>query len=271
MWIMQKILSVLLFPIHLFWEKYEEYKKEESVIKIIIFFILSLSGVAIIGITLIWGIVYVSSYYPEWIVIIGLIVWLYAYIKSKKQKKTEVSAMQNAQQEIILTQQQQQMQEQAMRGYPLIRNILYQTLKVIAESIGGNSPRLLAEIEIPEAHFIFANGICFYQFKLAKADIRMNYMREELQEFERILQTAISRKIQSGDFPTLGTGTYPDAYGNLYDAVIIDIIEDINTYLVIQAVFYSPAYADYTRQKQLNLQGLGSDTSIPDETWRNMS
>ena len=268
MWIMQKILSVLLFPIHWFWEKYEEYKKEESVIKIIILFILSLSGVAIIGITLIWGIVYVSSYYPEWVVIIGLIVWLYAYTKSKMQKKIEVTAaMQNAQQEIILTQQQQQMQEQAIRAYPVIRNVLYQTIKTVAESIGGITPRLLAEIEIQETHFIFANGICFYQFKLAKADIRMSYQREELQEYERILQTAISRKIQAGEFPTLGTGTFLDAYGTIFDAVIVDIIEDMDTYLIIQAVLYSPAYAEYWRQKQINQQGIYTDSTIPDEKW----
>ena len=268
MWMIQKLLTVILFPVHWFWDKYEEYKKEESILKIIMLFIISLSGIIIITIALIWGIVYVFSYYPEWIVIISLIVWLYAYIKSKMQKKTEVSAMQNAQQEIILTQQQQQMQEQAMRGYPIIRNILYQTLKVIAESIGGNSPRLLAEIEIPEAHFIFANGICFYQFKLAKADIRMQYTREDLQEFERILQTAISRKIQAGEFPTLGTGTFLDAYGNIYDKVIVDIIEDMDTYLIIQTVLYSPVYAEYLRQKQINQQSIYTETSIPDEKWR---
>lgn len=82
-----------------------------------------------------------------------------------------------------------------------------------------------------------------------------------MQEFERILQNEISRKLQDGEFPALGTQTY-------LDAVCIDIIEDIGQYFIIQAVFYSPAYADYWRSKEINSQANSSDTTIPDAEWK---
>ncbi len=89
-----------------------------------------------------------------------------------------------------------------------------------------------------------------------------------MQEFERILQNEISRKLQDGEFPALGTQTYLDASGHIFDAVCIDIIEDIGQYFIIQAVFYSPAYADYWRSKEINSQANSSDTTIPDAEWK---
>ena len=49
-----------------------------------------------------------------------------------------------------------------------------------------------------------------------------------MREFERILQNDISRRIKAGDFPTLGMEQVVDAYGNIYDAIYIDVIEDID-------------------------------------------
>ena len=111
---------------------------------------------------------------------------------------------------------------------------MYQTLKVSAECIGGVIPRLLQEIEVLEKHYIIANEICFYQFRIQKADIKIRYEQEELREYESILQNDISRKIRAGDFPSLGVEQYMDSYGNIYDAVYIDVIEDIDTYFIVQ-------------------------------------
>ena len=109
-----------------------------------------------------------------------------------------------------------------------------------------------------------ASGECFYQFRLSKADIRTRYDQNELREFERILQNDISRRIKAGDFPTLGMEQFVDAYGNIYDAIYIDVIEDIDNCFLIQAVMYSPQYAGYLRQKRMNQQSLSTDNSVPD-------
>lgn len=267
MGILEWLLSLVAFPVKWYWKNIKQFKGSKW--KQILLWIVSISGVFLIGGTILQITIYLFKYQPEIVVIVGLIIWLYAYIKYKMDKEENIVASQSAEQAMMLSQQQMQMQDQAIRAYPVIRNILYQTLKDVAESIGGIVPRLLTEIEVPERHFIFSNNICFYQFKLAKADIKMRYSRNDLQEFEMILQTAISRKIQAKEFPTLETETFLDAYGNLYDAVNIDIIEDMDTYLIIQAVFYSHAYAEYLLQKQINAQGLGTDTIIPDERWNN--
>lgn len=261
MWFLEWLLSVILFPIKWFWSTYKKLEEEKNVIKTILLFAVSISGLAIITIAVISGLMWLFTYHMDIVIVCGLIVWLYAYVKSKMDigTQTEVIPQDNGETEL---------QEQAIKIYPTIRNIMYQTLKGTAQSIGGVIPRVLQEIEVVERHFVISNGICFYQFMLPKADIKIRYEPEELREFERILQNDISRKFQAGDFPILGIQQYLDAYGNLYDAVCIDVIEDIDTCLLIQVVFCSPEYADYLRQKKINQQNMLMDSSIPDAKWK---
>lgn len=262
-WILEWIVSLLTFTVEWFWTRLEEYKESKSILRIILLFVISLSGLFLISGSLVWFVVYLFTYHIEIVVILGLIIWLYAYIKSRMDKRTAQTAESNVQKSMA----QAEMQEQAQKAYPVIRNIIYQILKEVADGIGGTIPRTLQEIEVLECHYLFANNICFYQFKLNKADISMRYQWNELTEFQRILQTTISQKIQAGYFPTLGVNTYLDSYGNMYDAVYIDIVEDMDTYFNIQAVFYSPAYADYLRMKQVNQNVVVSGSNIPNASW----
>lgn len=271
MFIFYWIWGILMFPIQWFWRQHENYVESRSIGKIILLFAVSLSGVGLLLYALICGAYYLVTYHTELLILIGVIIWLYAYVRSRmKEKETEKKRQQDTQ-NMAYMQEEQFLHEQANKGYPIIRNVLYQTLKEIAGNIGGNQPRILNEIELLECHYILANKIIFYQFRLAKADLKTQYLRDELQEFEKILQTSISRKIQAGDFPTLGATTFQDEYGNIYDSVIIDIIEDGDSYLGIQAVFYSPLYAEYWRSKKMNAQNSNGSNSIPEATWGNNS
>lgn len=211
--------------------------------------------------TFLWIIYNLFTYHIEIVMFIAVVIWLYTYVKIKMGEKD------NKLNEEQLAKDQALLKEQAEKGYPIIRNILYQTLKGNAESIGGIVPRLLTEIEILERHYIIENEVCFYQFKIEKQDIKMQYKLVELEEFKRMIQIAISRKIQAGEFPSLGTESYLDAYGNIYDAVYIDVIEDMDSCFIIQTVFYSPAYANYLRKKQMNQKSIEGSGSIPDAKW----
>ena len=95
----------------------------------------------------------------------GVILWLYAYVKSKMDKKKAESAMQDVP---TVDPAIAELQVQAEKAYPIMRNIIYQTAKNVAPDIGAVVPRLLQEIEMPEGHYILAHNICFYQFKLNK-------------------------------------------------------------------------------------------------------
>ena len=145
---------------------------------------------------------------------------------------------------------------------------MYQTLKSCAENIGGIVPRALADIEVLEGHYVISQNICFYQFRLEKTDIRTRYQQEEITEFISILQAEINRKIQNKDFPTLAMEKFIDSYGNIYDAVYIDVIEDMDRYFLIQSVFYSPQYAEYLRQKKMVQQEGKTVSNIPDAKWK---
>ena len=59
-----------------------------------------------------------------------------------------------------------------------------------------------------------------------------------------------------------------DSYGNIYDAVYIDVIEDMDRYFLIQSVFYSPQYAEYLRQKKMVQQEGKTVSNIPDAKWK---
>lgn len=267
-WFIDKLIELVSFPIQWFWDKFEEYRDYGTIWNIILLFMISFGGLVLIVGSLAWLMLYLYNNHIELIVIVGLVIWLYAYFKSKRDKKDSEDKNKKDEQEKQFKQAQEMAHAQAQSNYPLMRNIMYQTLKTYAENIGCVRPRLLQEIEVVDAHYVLANGICFYQFKLTKADIKAQYNRWDLMEFEISLQEKIARKVKNGEFPALGTQTYLDATGQLYDAINIDIIEDIGQYFIIQAVFYSPAYADYWRGKEINLQSNSSDTTIPDAEWK---
>ena len=257
MWLFEWLLSMLSYPIKWFWKGYEKYREENKAFMVVILWIVSFTGVVIIGYAMYRLFDWLFVFHMDIVIVAGLIMWLYAYIKSK----LDIGVNEDIPVEM------QELIEQANRAYPTVRNILYQTLKTSAESIGGAIPRLLEEIEVAEQHYTISNNICFFQFRLAKADIRIRYEQNELREFERILQNDISRKIKAGEFPTLGIEQLMDSYGNIYDAINIDVIEDVDNCFLIQVVLYSPQYAEYIRQKKMNRQSMLIDNSVPSAKW----
>ena len=263
MWFIEKLLSLLIFPVKWFWESFERYKDTKSIWKIVLLFAGSLTGLVLLGGTLIWCASYLISYHKEWVVVAGLVIWLYAYIKSKMDKKAAEQMADISNANPVLA----EMQTQAEKGYPIMRNIMFQTLKEAAADIGGLVPRLLQEIEIPRMHYILANGVVFYQFQINKADFRMQYQQADLLEFRMQIQAVCSRLIHAGTFSTLGIQDCMDAYGNWYDAVCVDVVEDVGNTFIIQAVFTTPAYTEYLHQRQLNQQNSSADGSVPDAIW----
>lgn len=267
MWFIEKLLDLLTFPVKFFWKNFEQYKETKSVGKLILLFAISLAGLILLGGTLIWCASYLISYHKEWVVAAGLVIWLYAYIKSKMDKKTAETAAQVTDFPMA-DPALAEVQAQAEKGYPIMRNIMFQTLKEAAADIGGLVPRLLQEIEIPGMHYILANAVVFYQFQINKADFRMQYQQADLSEFRIQIQAVCSRLIHAGTFPTLGMQDCMDAYGNWHDAVCIDVIEDVGNTFIIQAVFTTPAYTEYLHQRQLNQQDSSVDGSVPDAVWK---
>lgn len=266
MWIIEKIFSYLLFAVRWFWEHYEQYKEEGNIWKIFLLFLCSLSGLVLTVGSFTWLMVYLFTYHIEIPVIFGLIIWLYAYVKSVMEKKKTEEAAQKAEHQARIIDEESELEVQARKSRRLVCNVLYQTLREMAGDIGGVVPRVFSEIEITDTPYIIRNGVVFYQFRLVK-ESQFQYDFDDLAEFRKMLQAAISRKIQRGDFPTLGMDVYP--YGDrVYDPVEVDTLEDVGDQFIIQAVLYTPAYAEYVNRKQNNQRMSGSDNaSVPDATW----
>lgn len=262
MWVLEWLWGIISFPIEWFWDYYKELQETRNIKKLVLLFIVSLSGFLLLAGALIWSLLWVINYHFEIVVIIGVIAWLFAYVKHKNDNKPEKEVVDESSLEL------KELEERATKGYPIMRNILYQTLKGSAESLGGRIPRVLAEIEVLEKHFVISNNIIFYQFKLEKEDIRTRYSSEEISEFKNILQNDIARKIENKDFPALSMEKIIDSNGNIYDAVYIDTMEDLDRYFLLQTAFYSPQYADYLRIKKMAKQEGQVMIEIPEASWK---
>lgn len=136
--------------------------------------------------------------------------------------------------------------QNAVNGYPHMRTIMFQTLRQSAVDIGGDIPRAPQEIEVMTDKFVInANtGIIYYQFRLAKQDIKNIYTDNDLVEFNGILQNTFSNLWQAGKFSQLSLQSHIDQYGNVFNPVIVDRIDDLGNEYLIQTVFTTPAYAE---------------------------
>lgn len=255
--------KLVTYPIQWFWKQYQNCKENGDVKKMVLLWLLSLTGIIAVGVSMFFATAYILTNHMDKLIILCLVLWLYAYVRDKYCIKQENPAPQ-------IEKNLQQLQEQAEKGYPVMRNIVYQTAKAIAPDIGGKIPRLLGEIEMPEGHYILANDICFYQFRLAKADMRNMYTQADLKEFKNVIQSALSDKIRSGEFPTLKIEDYRDKYGNWQDAVIVDTVEDIGNCFVIQTVFCTPEYSDYAHQVRMNWDASDGDKTSLEVQWKDV-
>ena len=253
--------KTVTYPVQWFWKQYHSYKESRDIMKIVLLWFLSLTGITAISLFLFLAITYVLTHHMNLVIGLCLICWLYVYVRDKYclasepvyQVETDV----------------QTLQEQAEKGYPVMRNIVYQTLKSIASDIGGKVPRLLGEIEMPEEHYILCkdNNICFYQFRLLKADVTAQYSANELEIYKSVIQTHLQHKIESGEFPNLKMESYRDKYGNWYDNIIIDTIEDVGNMFILQTVFCSPEYAAYRHEIFLSQSASSGIKPHIDEDW----
>ena len=89
MWFLEWLLGIITFPITWFWNSYKRLKETRDVKRLIIFFVLSLSGFAILAGALLWLILWLITFHIEVIVIISVVCWLFAYVKAKMDKPSE--------------------------------------------------------------------------------------------------------------------------------------------------------------------------------------
>lgn len=253
------IKQILTYPVQWFWKKYEKCKESGDTVKMIILWLVSLTGLVSIGFITIFSIGYLLTQHFNMVMLVVFIIWLYAYVRDRIMKSGEAENVQKSK-------DMQSILAQADKLYPTMRNIVYQTAKDFAPNIGAKTPRLLGEIEMPEEHYIISNDICYYQFHLAKEDIRMVYSQDDLTEFRLEIQTSLSRKLRSGTFANLQIEQYKDKYGNWLDAVVIDTIEDVGTEFILQMAFSTPEYAEHVHRMRINKQNQ-TDYSVPDAVW----
>lgn len=236
------ILRILVSPIERFWEKAETYKANNEYGKMILSFIVSLSLVTLMAFVAAIALLYLIEHHFKVVLIIGAIAWIYWTVKqkcfdNKPSSEPKVSPDKDA------------LYQSAVNGYPHMRTIMFQTVRKSAVDIGGKAPRVLGEIEVMTDKFVinYETSIIYYQFRLAKQDIKTLYDENELIEFKDILQHTFCNLWQAGKFTQVSLQNHIDQHGNVFNPVIIDRIDDLGNEYLIQTVFTTPAYIELLR------------------------
>lgn len=243
------LINLVMFPINWFWERYKKCKKENAVGKMICLFAFSLTGLAVIMVAIAYVIAIIFlkiNERPEALLIILGVVWLYLYGRSRSLNQEEQSKKAKEQQNSDLN----ELNKNAIKGLPIITMFMFTIFRKLADEIDCEKPLTSAEIQLPEDKYIIRNGLCFYQLKLKKKDMK-TYDRDTLDVFKTDLQYSIQNKIHSGDGLSFEAHDVLDRYGNIFDAVVVDNIEDMGGFFQFSVVFASQNYAEYSRQKQM--------------------
>ena len=249
MMLWNSLINLVMFPINWFWERYKKCKKENAVGKMICLFAFSLTGLAVIMVAIAYVIAIIFlkiNERPEAILIILGVVWLYLYGRSRSLNQEEQSKKAKEQQNSDLN----ELNKNAIKGLPIITMFMFTIFRKLADEIDCEKPLTSAEIQLPEDKYIIRNGLCFYQFKLKKKCMQA-YDREALDVFKTSLQCAIQNKLHSGDALSFEAHDVLDQFGNIFDAIVIDNIEDLGGYFQFSVVYASQAYAEFARKKQL--------------------
>lgn len=245
--ILKWLLSLFMFPVKWFWERYQKCKEANAVWKMVLLFLMSLTGIAVVGILsflIVSKIIEWSIANPLWVLGSAAVYWFYIYVRDKNM--AEINDKNEIDEKNLI-----ELQTQAEQGYATMANVLYQTFRAAASEIGGVVPGFMGEIEIPEGRYRLRDSICLYQFMLEKQDVQSLYDENMLTEFKNILQFKLRSKLQAGAFPSVKIEHFRDLYGNGYDGVVIDTIEDFGKYFVIYSAYASPKYAEYLHQRNL--------------------
>ena len=235
-----------MYPVHWFWKKYRQCKKQNETGKMVLLFLFSLTGIAVTVVLVGFAGAFLIEWcmtYPLWVAIIGAVIWL--YIKGKDNEVQEDTEKQE-----VIEKKLTVLETQAEQGYATMLNVVYQTVRTGAGDVGGVTPTFMGEVEMPDGHYRISNGIVFYNFKIQKQDVNCIYDTKILNEFKHTLQYIIHNKLHSGAFPAVSIVDYRDAHGGM-DGIVVHALEDYGMYLVIYTVYAMPEYSEYKHHQEL--------------------
>ncbi len=93
------------------------------------------------------------------------------------------------------------------------------------------------------------------------------YDRLMLDTFKKNLQYSIQTKLRSRDCISFDAKDIHDEYGNIFDAVVIDNIEDMGKYFQFSVVYASQAYAEFDRCRRIMEMPSSSSLGELTVTW----
>lgn len=258
------LIEILLFPVRWFWIKYNQCKEEGNIIKILFLFIISFSGIALIGVALIWSIVYLFTYYPEWVVFAGLVAWLYVYVKSKMFPNPVEPIMAPQ----IMEPNRELLLHKANVRLDMITNIMFACIKEVAPKIKCVSPDSESEIIDIDKRIDIEDNVVFYVFRFEKEDYHTTYDDNMLNNAVATVQYKLNHMISSSKFRLYGFPTECDAFNECLNGICIDdILDNQKQYLYAWVTFDTPEYKDFLYRENMKQSSNCIDTALPNASW----
>lgn len=252
-WLFEKMLILFDIDEKKWWKKYVEYRYSISIAIFVVFLALIVVGVMASCDLLIYVGVWLCEKHLEIIIGIFIVVFVCACIIERRGKNAKIEReKQEEKQRRMEAQKKAELDNKAKRDYFSIRKTMFGVLTKCIKYIECEEIYNSKDIDMTEDKHEINNSIIFYMFRLLKTDMKKKYDEVELESLAEIIRRALARKLNEGDDEDSEATDKKDAYGNRFEKLNIDRLEDWGDCFVVYVVEYSEAYAEYWRNRRLN-------------------
>lgn len=252
-WLFEKMLILFNMDENRWWKKYVEYRYSISVAIFVVFLALIAGGVIALGFLIVWLFMWLCANHLEIVIFFSVVIFVCACIINWKINQAKIAkAEQEEKQRRMEMQKKVEIDNKAKRDYYSVRSKIFGTLAKCAKHIECDEIQTPKDIDMTMDKYEIKDSIIFYMFRLPKADMKKIYDDVELESLAEIIRRVLARKLHEGDDEDFETEDKTDEYGNKFEKLNIDRLEDWGDYFVVFVVVYSEAYAKYWRNKRLN-------------------
>lgn len=252
-WLFEKMLILFNMDEEKWWDKYVEYRYMISVAIFTVFLAFIAGGVIALGFLIVWLFMWLCTNHLEIVIVFSVIAFVCACIINRRSNNAKIAKEKlEEKQRRMEMQKKAELDNKAKRDYCTIRSIMFVVLRKCIKYIECEEIQTAKDIDMTENKHVIVNSIIFYMFSLPKADMKKIYDDVELESLAEIIRRTLAKKLHEGDDEDFEISKTTDPYGNRFEKLNIDRLEDWGDCFVVYVVEYSEAYAEYWRNRRLN-------------------
>lgn len=252
MWLLETMLKIYGIKSEKWWETYIKHKKLISVYTLTTLSMIIIKLIELLIRLMGMGLIWLGNERPYILAIVFIVILIGASIIAWRERKAKLEEEKKEEKSSIEKQRIEEHHKNVKECYFKLRITVYEIMQECGKSIECASIRNIRELDMIVGKHQCENDVIFTLFKLPKEDVRANYSDEDLEAFKNIIQSCLTRKIHEVENTDTNFAGIEDEYGNIFEKINIDRVEDWGNYFVMYVVLYSKEYAEYWRNRELN-------------------